>query len=133
MNVGDVIGMNGKMRLILKSKEVRNIDNEKEIMTEKRTNIFMGKLTLSIFVSDIMEALKQENHTDETYSKWCVKNNVCVGIVSKLQTAPVYFNTKGEKLVYVFLDRDTKKFSPIIKKDGTKVMKNIEENHMKWG
>ena len=78
---------------------------------------------------EITEYLKRQNHTEESFSLYCISKDVCVGIISKIKVSPYYFNQTGKKLVYYFIDIDTKQTRPMTKN----VNLNIEKNRIDWG
>jgi len=75
--------------------------------------------------------LKSNNFTRVTFGDFCKNKNTCIGIFTKIKTEPFYFNKTGKKLSYLFLDIDTKK-AHTIKINDKFVVKNVEENKIKW-
>jgi hypothetical protein len=53
-------------------------------------------------------------------------------MITKIKVSPYYFNQTGKKLVYYFIDIDTKQTRPL-SKNGKNVNLNIEKNRIDWG
>jgi len=80
----------------------------------------------------IQNMFRRNNQLENEFIEYCKKNDVCVGIISKIKVSPYYFNEKGKKLCYLFLEIETGKSSPILQ-SGKKVVANVSKNKMSWG
>jgi hypothetical protein len=78
------------------------------------------------------EYLRKENHSEESFNTYCVSKDVCIGIITKIKVSPYYFNKTGKKLVYLFIDIDTKQ-TRYLEKNGKKINLNVEKNKIYWG
>jgi hypothetical protein len=83
-------------------------------------------------ILEINEYLTKQNHTQESFSTYCISKDVCIGIITKIKTSPYYFNKTGKKLMYLFIDIDTKQ-THYVAKNGKKVNLNIDKNKIEWG
>ena len=81
---------------------------------------------------EVQEYLKKESHSEESFNAYCVSKDVCIGIVTKIKVSPYYFNETGKKLVYLFIDIDTKQ-TRYLEKNGKKINLNVEKNKIYWG
>ena len=81
---------------------------------------------------EIDEYLKKEKHSEESFNAFCVSKDVCIGIITKIKVSPYYFNKTGRKLMYLFIDIDTKQ-TRYLEKNGKKINLNVEKNKIYWG
>jgi hypothetical protein len=81
----------------------------------------------------IKKHFEKVNMTETEFINQCIKNDICIGVVSKIKVSPYYFNNDGKKLSYMYLDIDTNIMQPLIKKNRKRVCKNITENRIQWG
>ena len=96
----------------------------------------MSKIMSNVCLKvEIINYLKtSQNITENEFELYCKTKDICIGIVSQLKVSPYYFNKSGTKLLYQFLDIDTKKMNIISNtKTGKPINKNIEKNKMNWG
>ena len=81
---------------------------------------------------EVDEYLKKQNLTEESFNTYCISKDVCIGIITKIKISPYYFNKTGKKLMYLFIDIDTKQ-THYVAKNGKKVNLNIDKNKSDWG